>query len=205
MHFLQVETKFTAQNSRTYVEMLGIHIQDRDPGDHPGGVPYEIAGESCIPGIQTEDFAAIFEEHQLVNALDPMHVENNVFAMRQKVFTFGAVTAQMGPPEEQSKSKAPEAGREPEALGVKANFKMINPNKVPCTINVTLKPRMPTELPAGEKFPMDIQPQQMTIPAHEHRCVNTCDGLFVSPSDVWTKYEYSKGSAYPVLVSIRMA
>eukprot|EP00959_Pyramimonas_sp_CCMP1952_P397244 8323418-Pyramimonas_sp.AAC.1 len=62
---LKVSVTFLAQNARTYVEMLGIHVEDRDPSDHPGGIPYEIAGESCIPGINTEDFASIFEEHQV--------------------------------------------------------------------------------------------------------------------------------------------
>lgn len=65
---LKVSVTFLVQNQRTFCELLGIDVSDRDPNDHPGGIPYEIAGESCIPGINTEDFISIFEEHRLVRA-----------------------------------------------------------------------------------------------------------------------------------------
>ena len=33
-----------------YSEVLGIHISERDFNDAPGGIAYEVVGESCIPG-----------------------------------------------------------------------------------------------------------------------------------------------------------
>lgn len=32
-------------------EYLAIDIADRDPDDNPGGIPYTIIAESCLPGI----------------------------------------------------------------------------------------------------------------------------------------------------------
>jgi hydrocephalus-inducing protein len=182
---LKVEVTFEVVAQRTYVELLAIHITDRDPNDHPGGIPYEIAGESCIPGIVTEDFMSIFEEHKLVASLDPHDVENNVFAMRDRVFNFGAVIAHMGGEAAAAAareavaaaSEADAAGgsiqappTKPVLPGVQANLKVTNCNKVPCTINLAMKERG-ASMPAGEVHPMDIQPKQLTLPPHEYRYV----------------------------------
>jgi len=40
--------------------------------------------QALIPGINCEDFANIFEEHKVVNALDPFSYESNVFAKRER-------------------------------------------------------------------------------------------------------------------------
>lgn len=182
---LKVEVTFEVVAQRTYVELLAIHITDRDPNDHPGGIPYEVAGESCIPGIVTEDYMSIFEEHKLVASLDILDVENNVFAMRDRVFNFGAVIAHMGGEAAAAAARevAAAAGEveaaggsiqapptKPVLPGVQANLKVTNCNKVPCTINLSMKARG-AAMPAGEVHPMDIQPKQLTLPPHEYRYV----------------------------------
>eukprot|EP00854_Cymbomonas_tetramitiformis_P000766 gene766-1240_t len=174
----QVTVTFNAQAQRTYVEPVGIEITDRDMADCPGGIPYEIAGESCIPGINTEDVMAIFEEHKIVSTLDAFSIENNVFSVRDRVFSFGAVIAHMVT-EEEEESKPPEKGdknkpgeeKERPNIGAKANFKISNPNKVPCSVKLSLTPRQKEEDSANEQFPMEIHPEQVAIPPHEHRFV----------------------------------
>lgn len=35
---------FKAENARTFTEILGIDVADRDFNDAPGGIPYEVTG-----------------------------------------------------------------------------------------------------------------------------------------------------------------
>ena len=70
-----------------------------------------------------------------------------------EMFSFGAVIAHMGPEDELTRLREDahnEASAErPQLPGVQVSFKMTNPNKVPCTVNLGLKPRVPAEMPAG--------------------------------------------------------
>ncbi len=50
---------------------------------------------------------------------------------------------------------------------VRANLKFINPVRVPCVVNFTLKPRGP--LPPGVSLPMEVSPAQLVIPPLEYR------------------------------------
>lgn len=89
-----------AEGAREYRETLGLEISERAFTDQPEGIPVSIAGESCIPGIDTENLAAIFEEHVVVSSLDPFNPGNNEFATRERIFSFGAVLAALsGDPE----------------------------------------------------------------------------------------------------------
>lgn len=45
-----VSVVFKAEGAATYTATAGISISERDFGDHPEGLPCEVAGESCIPG-----------------------------------------------------------------------------------------------------------------------------------------------------------
>jgi hypothetical protein len=56
---------FNAAGSESFAEVVGIDVSERDFADQPGGLPLEVAGESCIPGIDAENTAAIFEEHTI--------------------------------------------------------------------------------------------------------------------------------------------
>ena len=173
----QVSVTFKAENARAYTELVAINVSDRDPADAPGGYPYEIAGESCIPGINAEDVYSIFEEQAVVNALDPFSVAGNVYAKRDRIFTFGAVIAQtLG---------AVVAAGPDEETGVKANFKFSNPNKVPCVVQFSIKPRQGGESAGkgGEvAFPMDVHPKKVDIPSNEHRYVT----VYFNPTSIAT-------------------
>lgn len=57
-----INVTFKAKGAKFYESTLAIDIANRDPSDHPEGIPFELCGESSIPGINTEDLDQIFEE-----------------------------------------------------------------------------------------------------------------------------------------------
>lgn len=156
----QVKVTFKAEGRQQFAETVGIHVSERDHADCPDGIPYEVAGESCIPGINAEDVAAIFEEHRVLPAMDPFHPMSGVYATREKVFDFGAVIARLG------ESEGSEAG---------ASFKISNPIKVPCTVGFKVAPRGADEKDKDKDkaahFPMTVEPARLNIPPHEFRYV----------------------------------
>jgi len=170
-----VEVVFKAEDDRVFSELCGLDVSGRNPTDKPLGIVYPVAGESVIPGIAAEDFRGIFEEHKLVVALDPSMLETNAFDTTNKVFSFGPVLANLAGDEEGEATPAePELDEngEPKPVlptgGVKANFRISNPKKVPCSVDFTLAPK---EDAGGEKFPMEVHPASLDVPPHEHRYV----------------------------------
>ena len=166
---------FKAEDDRVFSELCGLDVSGRNPTDKPLGIVYPVAGESVIPGIAAEDFRGIFEEHKLVVALDPSMLETNAFDTTNKVFSFGPVLANLAGDEEGEATPAePELDEngEPKPVlptgGVKANFRISNPKKVPCSVDFTLAPM---EDAGGEKFPMEVHPASLDVPPHEHRYV----------------------------------
>ena len=130
----EVNVVFKAEGAANFLETLGIDITDRDYNDQPDGIPYEVTAESCIPGIVTEDTVGIFEEHNICSSLDPFLPVNFEYATRDNVFNFGAVIADLSSP-----SSDAELGADGAMTGVKANLKISNPIKVPCTVNFAIK------------------------------------------------------------------
>jgi len=47
------------------VQELSIDISGRGPRDNPGGIPYRLIAEACIPTINVDDLGSIFEEHHI--------------------------------------------------------------------------------------------------------------------------------------------
>ena len=45
-----VQVVFKAEGNSSYKAVAGISISERDFEDQPAGIPYELGGESCIPG-----------------------------------------------------------------------------------------------------------------------------------------------------------
>jgi len=50
-----------------FEEFLAIDIADRNPINHPGGIPYKLLAEGCVPNIDTANIHGIFEEHRVVS------------------------------------------------------------------------------------------------------------------------------------------
>lgn len=87
---------------------------------------YQYIGESCIPGIITEDFESIFEEQIVVassNQSMTQMINSNIFAVEEKCFLFGTLFP----------SKNPD--------GIVEKFKISNFNKIPCTIKFDVRKR----------------------------------------------------------------
>jgi len=57
-----IEVEFNGNGMKLYEEKLAIDVSGRDPEDQPRGIEYDMVGESCIPGINCDNFEAIFEE-----------------------------------------------------------------------------------------------------------------------------------------------
>lgn len=128
-----VEVTFSGSGQKLYEQKLGLDIQNRDPEDEPKGILYELVAESCIPGINTEDFETIFEEQvvmasQQSGASTANMINSNVFYVEEKVFHFGTLVP----------SKIPD--------GIVEKFKIQNNNKVACTIKFDARKKTPTSV-----------------------------------------------------------
>ena len=92
----------------------------------------------------------------MIPSLDPSLntqtvISSSLFSMQENVFWFGTMVA----------SKNPEGTRE--------RFKIINPNKIPCTVKFAVKPRTQSK---SEGFAFDVQPEGLTIDPHKHKYVS---------------------------------
>uniref|UniRef100_A0A4X2JPP9 HYDIN axonemal central pair apparatus protein n=1 Tax=Vombatus ursinus TaxID=29139 RepID=A0A4X2JPP9_VOMUR len=105
-------------------EFLAIEISDRDPKDQPGGIQYVLAAEACLPAFVIDDMASIFEEHLLCNNINLYQVlqtteGGGVFLEDENKFIFRNVLV----------------GHQ-----AKARFKISNVGKIPCDVNISVKP-----------------------------------------------------------------
>ncbi|XP_008409888.1 hydrocephalus-inducing protein homolog isoform X2 [Poecilia reticulata] len=101
---------------------LLIDIAGRDLSEQPDGIAYRLLAEVCKPGIVI-DPEYIFEEHYLCQNSDQLSSEQfanaeGIFVMDEKKFCFNKILV---------------------GKTSKARFKLINNNKVPCTINLAIK------------------------------------------------------------------
>lgn len=160
---VEVSALFQAWGDNVYSETVYIQIAERDPRDNPDGIPYELIGESCIPGIDAQNIAAIFEEHKVSPLLDPFNPVNNEFGMREGAFNFGAVVPQL-----ESTGESEERC----SCGVKANLKFINPVRIPCTVDFSVSPQGNTGTKVIQSCPFSVKPSSpLIIPPHEYRYI----------------------------------
>mmetsp|Transcript_8825 Transcript_8825/g.8167 ORF Transcript_8825/g.8167 Transcript_8825/m.8167 type:complete len:1196 (+) Transcript_8825:4508-8095(+) len=150
-----ISVTFKAKGAKFYENVLALDIANRDPQDEPDGIPIELNAESSIPGINTIDLDYIFEEQTVIPSLDPQRntqtvVNSSIFAIQEKVFWFGTLLAQKG------------------TEGARERLKIMNPNKIPCTVKFTVKPRSQSK---SEGFAFDVKPDVLTIEPHKHKYV----------------------------------
>lgn len=112
-----VEVEFNGSGQKLFEQKFGIDVSCRDPDDEPKGILYETVGESCIPGINCENYESIFEEQIIVasqsaNQNITAMINSNVFFSEEKTFFFGTLVPQQHPD------------------GIFERFKITNPNKV---------------------------------------------------------------------------
>ena len=146
--------------------MVAIDVADREPSHDPSGLQYELLGEACIPGIDTSDWQSTFEEQAVVRrvVLSSSGLQKNIFSEEDKLFCFGSHMV---------------------AQEVTERFKLTNPFKVECTVNLSVKPRALKggggSGKAGEETPLaiEIEPSKILLPPHEHRYISA---IFTPPA-----------------------
>ncbi|XP_069510876.1 hydrocephalus-inducing protein homolog [Ambystoma mexicanum] len=132
-------------------ETLAIEISDRDPDDHPNGIPYKLLAESCAPAFVTEDIASIFEEHRICKTMNLFQCTQplecaGVYVEEENRFIFNNVLV----------------GRQ-----ATARFKIMNAGKVQCDVILAIKPvSNKTTLRINEIFGVD--PPRASINSHSH-------------------------------------
>ena len=146
----KIDVVFTAEGQQFCSANLAIDIQGRQPEDNPLGIPFDLVAESCIPGIETQDYDAIFEEQTVLPSISPDLNKQNIitsgiFGAEEKVFWFGTIIASKNP------------------NGVSERFKLINNNKIPCIVKVAVNPRTASKsegfaFTAQYKDPLKIYP-----------------------------------------------
>ena len=77
-------------------------------------------------------------------------ISSSIYSIQEKLFWFGTLIESMNPE------------------CCKERFKIINPNKIPCTIKFTVKPRTQSK---SEGFAFDVSPDGLTIDPHKHKYV----------------------------------
>ncbi|KAG2469946.1 HYDIN protein, partial [Polypterus senegalus] len=132
-------------------ELLAIDISDRDPEDHPNGIPYKLVTEGCVPGIIVHDIPSIFEEHRICKNID-------LYQCLQTVDSGGIFV------EDESKFLFINTlvGRQ-----AKAQFKIINSGKIPCDVSLYVKP-ISSKSASRIIDIFEVEPPKMTIPSHSH-------------------------------------
>ena len=74
----KIDVIFNAEGQQFCSANLAIDIQGRQPEDNPLGIPFDLVAESCIPGIETQDFDSIFEEQTVLPSISPDINRQNV-------------------------------------------------------------------------------------------------------------------------------
>ncbi len=161
-----ITVNFDAKGAQVFSEKIAVRIAQAPVDFATVGEPYELIGESCIPGISTSDWDTIFEEQEVVRRADASVVTSAVFFAEEPSFNFGPVV--FGTQSEQ-------------------RFRITNPFKIPCTVDFAIKaaraavaaadPKAKGGAPAAGGAPLndgsafEVQPSKLSIPTHEFRYV----------------------------------
>ncbi len=143
-----IKAVFNAEGAQVCKQNLFIDMTNRDPATETSLV-YELVGESCIPGINTDDFFSIFEEQEVLRKVPTGEYQRRAFAEEDGMFTFGAVVP----------SSYPE--------GLRERFKISNISKVQAKVHFAVKNKNGQD--AGV---FTVQPEVADLPPHEHRYIS---------------------------------
>ncbi|XP_054435188.1 hydrocephalus-inducing protein homolog [Pteronotus mesoamericanus] len=132
-------------------EFIAIDISDRDPTDHPAGIPYSLLAEACVPAFVTDINALIFEEHQICSSA-------NLYSMLQTTETRGLFV------EDENKFMFNNVLVGHQA---KARFKISNVGKIACDVNIVVKP-ISNKITARIVDIFEVEPTKMCIASRSH-------------------------------------
>merc|ERR1719446_1886185 len=129
------------------------------PARESGFREYLLTGQSCTPGIDTENMSMLFEEHFVARSLEDAiattgRIDIRAYCEDDRVFSFGPVVVQ-GP------SSDAHSGTEA------AKFRITNPKAIPCDVKFELKSRGTNK----DVMPFELSTDQLHIPPHEYRYV----------------------------------
>ncbi|XP_030621187.1 hydrocephalus-inducing protein homolog [Chanos chanos] len=146
-----VTVECLANQAGRWLECLTVDVTDRDPSDHPDGIPYRLIADVCVPGIACEDIASIFEEHRLCKNSNMLHCEQyrnamGIYVQDENKFVFNNVLV----------------GEQ-----AKARFRLTNPVKVPCKLSLHVKSAL-TKTAGRTSDVFELTPTKMCIPSHSH-------------------------------------
>jgi len=142
-----ISAQFDANGAEVFKSLFFIEVSNQDNRIDPRVMMYELVGESCIPGINVDDYLSIFEEQDVVHKLDPDNHTLRAFSMEDRTFTFGAVIPASYPD------------------GLRERFKVTNVTKVRATARFAIE--------GGEDAAaFTIQPATADFPPHEHRYIS---------------------------------
>uniref|UniRef100_A0A8C8S7Z5 HYDIN n=1 Tax=Pelusios castaneus TaxID=367368 RepID=A0A8C8S7Z5_9SAUR len=132
-------------------EYLAIDITDRDPDDNPGGIPYTLIAESCLPAFVVDDIGSIFEEHRICSNINLYQVlqtmeGGGVFVSDENKFIFSNVVV----------------GHQ-----AAARFKIANVGRIPCDVVLAVKP-VSTKAAARINDIFEVEPLRMCVPSRSH-------------------------------------
>ncbi|KAA6378933.1 MAG: hypothetical protein EZS28_025540, partial [Streblomastix strix] len=119
---INVNVDFYWDNTEQFVENLRIIVAGSNPEEAALGKPFELCGECCVPGLDVSNVGGIFEEQTVVPRIDMFskQKQSNVYALYERAFLFGPIGV----------------GQE-----VVQRFKLINPNKIPCEVALSIGPK----------------------------------------------------------------
>ncbi|CAK4295658.1 unnamed protein product [Aphanomyces euteiches] len=151
---LTFDVAFLPHGAAVFREMVRLEISGRDPNNEyeSSALTYEMNGESCYPGINTDDMESIFEEQAVIRTFglesnQEFHPRNQaIFAQVEKLFDFGAIIV---------------------SKNIVERFKISNPAKVLASVKFSIK-----EVEEHDPPIFTVQPSVWDIPPHEHRYVN---------------------------------
>uniref|UniRef100_UPI003AADF4DB hydrocephalus-inducing protein homolog n=1 Tax=Centroberyx gerrardi TaxID=166262 RepID=UPI003AADF4DB len=138
-----------AEQLGNWNECLVIDINDRDPSDQPGGIPYRLVAEVCVPGIGL-DLSSIFEEHYLCRNSSLLSSEQfcdaeGIYILDENKFIFNNVLV----------------GRT-----AQARLKLTNNGKVPCFLSLAIK-SVGTKVSRNVEV-FDLPSTRLCIPSQSH-------------------------------------
>ncbi|XP_074864560.1 hydrocephalus-inducing protein homolog isoform X2 [Carettochelys insculpta] len=132
-------------------EYLAIDITDRDPDDNPGGIPYTLVAESCLPAFVVDDIGSIFEEHRICSNINLYQIletveGGGVFVSDENKFIFSNVLV----------------GHQ-----ATARFKIANVGRIPCDVVLAVKP-VSSKAAARINDIFEVDPIRMCVPSRSH-------------------------------------
>ncbi|XP_041964608.1 hydrocephalus-inducing protein homolog isoform X2 [Alosa sapidissima] len=144
-----VTVECVAEQPGLWQEFLAVDISDRNPLDNPGGIPYQLVAEVCMPGI-IKDISSIFEEHHICKNSNMLQCEQfrdarGVYVEDENKFVFNNVIV---------------------GQSAKARFRLTNSGKVPCAMSLSAKSVQTKSTRTTEVF--ELLPSKMCLPSHSH-------------------------------------